>query len=77
MNTAFRSYVLYYSLLGLILSPLINFNTMLVMGEETRENLEIIPEPGESNNTRGTDKSDIIIGNSIVNTIKEKMRTMY
>jgi len=72
MKKTFRSPILHYSLFGLIILFFVNSNSVLVMGEDTRENLEIVPEPGESNTTKGTDKSDVIIGNSIVNTIKGK-----
>ena len=39
------------------------------MAQESRENLIVIPEPGNNIITDGTDRSDIIVGNSIVNVI--------
>ena len=37
--------------------------------QESRENLIVLPEPGNYNITEGTDRSDIIVGNSITNVI--------
>src|SRR5687768_1592555 len=38
-------------------------------GQESRENLIVIPEPGDYNITDGTDRSDIVIGNRDINVI--------
>ena len=39
---------------------------------DSRENLILVTEPGGANTTKGSDRSDIIVGNSIVNIVNGK-----
>src|ERR671916_586155 len=42
------------------------------LSSESRENLILVTEPGGANTTKGSERSDIIVGNSIVNIVNGK-----